>query len=216
LLENLKNYPRLYIITCHLWAARVFIAVIDIHVKQLVTLQILVFNYYSKFYTFAESTVRNCEPCGTNLIPYPLSTGPNCGERMYFSFDCNSSTGQVSFKAPSGTFRVASIDPSNRTFVIQVKHVGYNRNSSGPTQLLNDSLPFIESTWQVTNSNDSSGIEAEVHISWDFPKEPSCNSSRDCKDWPYSTCKKARDEMRRCLCKLHFQWNGSTLNCTRG
>jgi hypothetical protein len=166
-----------------------------------------VFNYYSKFYSFAESSVRNCEPCGTNLIPYPLSTGPNCGDGMYFYFDCNNSTGQVSFKAPSGTYRVASIDPATQTFVIQVKQVGYDKNSRA-TQLLDDSLPFIE-------SNFSSGVEAEVEISWKTPNEPSCTSSRDCKDWPNSTCSRAADEKKRCLCNNgSSQWDGSNLNCT--
>jgi hypothetical protein len=187
-------------ITCHPRAARVC--------------QAACYNYYSKFYTFTESTVRNCEPCGTNLIPYPLSTGPNCGDSMYFSFDCNSSTGQISFKAPSG-YRVASIDPSTQTFVIQVKHVGYDRNSRA-TQLLNDSLPFIESTWLFPNSSKfSSGVEAEVKISWETPHEPSCNSSRDCKEWPNSTCNVTR-EGKRCLCTGNFLWDGSNLNCTKG
>jgi len=151
---------------------------------------------------------------GTNLIPYPLSTGPNCGEHTYFKLDCNSSTGQVKFKAPSGTYRVASIDPSTRTFVIQVKYVGYDRNS-GATQLLNDSLPFIESTWLFTNSSNSSGTEAEVKISWETPHEPSCNSSRDCKEWPNSTSNVTRDG-KRCLCTGNFQWDGSNLNCNKG
>uniref|UniRef100_A0A2N9H967 Protein kinase domain-containing protein n=1 Tax=Fagus sylvatica TaxID=28930 RepID=A0A2N9H967_FAGSY len=45
-----------------------------------------------------EQTVRNCKPCGTNMIPYPLSTSSNCGDPMYFSFYCNTTSGQVSFK----------------------------------------------------------------------------------------------------------------------
>jgi hypothetical protein len=175
-----------------------------------------VFNYYSKFYSFAESSVRNCEPCGTNLIPYPLSTGPNCGDGMYSYFDCNSFTGRVSFKAPNGTYRVASIDPSTRTFVIQVKQIGYDRNSSA-TQLLNDSLPFIKSTRYIPESgNFSSGIEAEVEISWKTANEPSCTSSRDCKDWPNSTCNRATDGKKRCLCNGSFQWDGPNLNCSKG
>jgi hypothetical protein len=145
------------------------------------------------------------------LIPYPLSTGPNCGDRMYLSFDCNSSTGQVSFKAPSSTYRVASIDQSTRTFVIQV-NVGLERNSIG-TQLLNDSMPFIE----LFNDSGkfSSSVEAEIKISWETPHEPSCNSSGDCKEWPNSTCNATRDE-KRCLCTGNFLWDGSNLNCTKG
>ncbi|MCH92973.1 G-type lectin S-receptor-like serine/threonine-protein kinase, partial [Trifolium medium] len=27
-----------------------------------------------------ESTAKSCKPCGTYIIPYPLSTGPKCGD----------------------------------------------------------------------------------------------------------------------------------------
>ncbi|XP_030930946.1 G-type lectin S-receptor-like serine/threonine-protein kinase At4g03230 [Quercus lobata] len=81
-----------------------------------------------------EPTVQNCEPCGTNMIPYPLSTSSNCGDPMYFSFNCNTTSGQVSFKALSGTYRVTSIDQNTSKFFIQVKDVGNLR--------LNQSLPF--------------------------------------------------------------------------
>jgi hypothetical protein len=170
------------------------------------------FNYNSKFYTFAEPTVRNCEPCGTNLIPYPLSTGPNCGDTIYFSFYCNTSSGQVSFKAPSGTYRVASINPSTRKFVIQFKHIEniYDRNPVGNLEL-NPSLPF-----NATIGNFSSEVEAEVEISWVPPQEPTCILLTDCKDWPNSICNITKDGKERCLCKQNFQWNGSTLNCTEG
>jgi hypothetical protein len=176
-----------------------------------------VFNYYFKFYSFAESTVRNCEPCGTNLIPYPLSTSPNCGDPMYFSFYCNTSSGQVSFKAPSGTYRVATINPSTRKFVIQVKHADkLNARNSGGNPQLNQPLPFNATMNFTFFSNFRSEVEAEVEISWIPPQEPNCTLSKDCKDWPNSTCKITRDGKRRCLCNQNFRWNGSTLNCTEG
>ncbi|KAL4363301.1 hypothetical protein GQ457_04G005170 [Hibiscus cannabinus] len=66
-----------------------------------------------------ESTKRSCETCGTNLIPYPLSTGPKCGDATYRSFRCNVTSGEVTFDVPSGNYRVTSIDPETRKFVIQ-------------------------------------------------------------------------------------------------
>ncbi|XP_059449196.1 G-type lectin S-receptor-like serine/threonine-protein kinase At4g03230 isoform X2 [Corylus avellana] len=154
-----------------------------------------------------EPTVSNCEPCGTNVIPYPLSTGPNCGDPMYFSFYCNSSTRQVSFKTPSGTYRVDSINPSTATFVIKVNDAE-NPEARSPrgTLLLNYTLPFNTPGRFTAN---------EVEISWEPPLEPTCTLLTNCKGWPNSTCEITRDGERRCLCKQNFRWNGSTVTCTR-
>ena len=174
------------------------------------------FNYSSGLYIFAESTTRNCEPCGTNMIPYPLSTEPNCGDPKYFSFYCDNSTGQVSFKTPSGTYRVVSIDPSTRKFVILVKNAGYDRNSRGILQL-NGLLPFNKTSLLMADSgNYSSEVKDEEEISWKLPLEPTCTSFIDCKDWPNSTCNVASDGQSRCLCIENYLWNGSNLNCTKG
>uniref|UniRef100_A0A2N9FQW7 Receptor-like serine/threonine-protein kinase n=1 Tax=Fagus sylvatica TaxID=28930 RepID=A0A2N9FQW7_FAGSY len=154
-----------------------------------------------------EQTVRNCKPCGTNMIPYPLSTSSNCGDPMYFSFDCNTTSGQVSFKAPSGTYRVTGIDPNTRMFLIQVK--------GGGNPWLNQSLPFNLTSPRNSSSKISSEVTDDVEIVWEPPLEPICNLPADCKDWPYSTCKSARDGKRRCLCNISFQWDGTKLNCTK-
>ncbi|KAI9094172.1 hypothetical protein K1719_026754 [Acacia pycnantha] len=39
------------------------------------------------------SNAGACEPCGTTIVPYPLSTGPNCGDPLYFKLNCDNSTG---------------------------------------------------------------------------------------------------------------------------
>ncbi|XP_030929143.1 G-type lectin S-receptor-like serine/threonine-protein kinase At4g03230 [Quercus lobata] len=153
-----------------------------------------------------EPTVQNCKPCGTNMIPYPLSTSSNCGDPMYFSFNCNTS-GQVSFKAPSGTYRVSSINQNTSKFFIQVKDVGSLR--------LNQSLPFNLTTPRNSSSNVSSRVTDDVEIVWEPPLEPICNLSADCWDWPHSTCKSAIDGKRRCLCTKSFQWDGTNLSCTQ-
>ncbi|KMT10646.1 hypothetical protein BVRB_5g117630 [Beta vulgaris subsp. vulgaris] len=66
-----------------------------------------------------DPTLRACNHCGTYIIPYPLSTGGNCGNPSYSHFHCNKQTGQVHFSTPSGNFRVNSIDPDNKLFSIQ-------------------------------------------------------------------------------------------------
>ena len=169
---------------------------------------LFVFIHYLKLDCFAETTVKNCEPCGTNLIPYPLSTSSNCGDPMYFSFDCSTTLGLVSFKAPSGTYRVTGIDPNTRTFLIQVK--------DGRSPQLNQSLPFNLTSPRNSSSKNSSEVTDDVEIVWEPPLEPTCNLPADCKDWPHSTCKSARDGKRRCLCNISFQWDGTKLNCTKG
>ncbi|XP_041004770.1 G-type lectin S-receptor-like serine/threonine-protein kinase At4g03230 [Juglans microcarpa x Juglans regia] len=157
-----------------------------------------------------ESTARDCEPCGTNIIPYPLSTRPNCGEPMYFSFYCNDSTGQVSFMPAYSTpgYRIESIDPSTRTFVIQVKYAG-NRtvagNSEGNLRLIS-SLLFNVTRWLSSD---------EVEIRWNPPPEPTCISSSDCMAWTNSTCMATTDGEERCHCNPNFRWDALNLHCVK-
>ncbi|XP_035539985.1 G-type lectin S-receptor-like serine/threonine-protein kinase At4g03230 isoform X1 [Juglans regia] len=155
-----------------------------------------------------ETTARNCEPCGTNTIPYPLSTSLNCGDTTYFSFYCNMSSGQVSFNAPSGNYCVTSINPSTRNFFIRPNDKSLNDKNPRRDLQLNPALPFYVS------DDDSGKSSSEVEISWDPPGEPSCSSWADCKDWPQSTCN-PRGHGKRCLCNRNFQWNGLNLNCTK-
>ncbi|KAM4110553.1 hypothetical protein ACB094_03G203600 [Castanea mollissima] len=165
------------------------------------------------------SSARNCEPCGTNVIPYPLSTSPNCGDPMYFSFLCDISTGQLSFKAPSGLYRVDSIHPMEQKFVIQVKNYTDNFKYRNSADLgLNHSLPFsvnYVNYWLPDPGNLSSEITG-VEISWEPPLEPTCISTAECNDWPHSTCNATKDGKKRCHCAPNFRWDVSNLNCTQG
>nr|POE94090.1 wall-associated receptor kinase-like 15 [Quercus suber] len=133
-----------------------------------------------------EPTVRNCEPCGTNMIPYPLSASSNCGDPMYFSFNCNTTSGQI---------------------VLQlIDFVQICRWCLKPLFVqLQVGLWWLN----VLGWND-------VEIVWEPPLEPICNLSTDCKDWPHSTCKSASDGKRRCLCTKSFRWDGTKLSCTQG
>lgn len=164
---------------------------------------------------FAAFTKRNCETCGINLIPYPLSTKADCGDPKYFSFLCNTSIGQINFMAPSGTYPVTGINPDSRNFTIQVKGAdSYRRNAEGHFQL-NQSLPFkfigLNSNFDLRSKNGY-----EVVIGWEPPQEPTCASPRDCEEWPHSTCNLTNNGERRCLCKETFRWDGIALNFTQG
>ncbi|KAM5580814.1 G-type lectin S-receptor-like serine/threonine-protein kinase [Rosa sericea] len=172
-----------------------------------------------------ESTVRDCEPCGTTMIPYPLSTGVDCGDLMYFRFNCNTLTGQVSFVGLNGTFRVISIKPSMQKLVLKglpAKEVDKcDRRNRTKTLQLNISFPFKISSWCNADLGDfssevfSSGVLDVAELGWELPLEPACNTSADCKGWPNSTCNPARDGMKRCLCNKSFQWNAYNFNCTQ-
>ncbi|CAL9013906.1 unnamed protein product [Prunus brigantina] len=166
-----------------------------------------------------ESTGRDCEPCGTTMIPYPLSIGLGCGDPLYLRFKCNASTGQVSFMGPSGNgnYRVISINSRTNFLIITVDNC--DPGKVGEYQELNQ-LPFRVIKWCQANvgnfsSEDSSSGSPVVEMGWDPPLEPTCNTSADCWGWPHSTCNPAKDGKKRCHCNANFRWNGSNLNCTQ-
>ncbi|XVE92858.1 hypothetical protein REPUB_Repub01dG0139300 [Reevesia pubescens] len=171
-----------------------------------------------------EPTVRNCETCGTNLVPYPLSTGPKCGDPTYSSFYCNNYTDQLSFMTPSGNYNIIRVNPEARIFVIQMQAEERDNcddmvSSESKILQLSQSSPFNVSSscssglGNFTTDSPLNG-KFEVEISWKPPLEPTCTSSSDCKDWPHSTCNKTGNGQKRCLCNTTFRWDGSALNCT--
>nr|TKS16476.1 hypothetical protein D5086_0000023030 [Populus alba] len=162
-----------------------------------------------------ESKAKSCEPCGINVIPYPLSNGSDCGDPMYSSFYCDNSTGKLSFKTHNGTYNVTTINQDTRTFVIQEKDVDdCNASTRGQIRKFNTSFPFkVNSSKRWCDSNVSSQGLVEIVIGWEPPQEPVCSSSSDCDDWPNSTCNKKGNGTARCLCNSNFWWDGNALNC---
>ena len=174
---------------------------------------------------FAASKAKSCEPCGTNVIPYPLSTGSDCGDPAYFSFYCNNSIGKLSFKTPSGIYNVTTINQDTRTFLIRGKYVDdCNDGTRGQIREFNTSFPFKMYTYKawcgtVTGnfiSKVSSQGLVEIDIGWEPPPEPVCSKSSDCDDWPNSTCNVTGNGTARCLCNSNFWWDGMALNCVQG
>ncbi|KAF9661835.1 hypothetical protein SADUNF_Sadunf19G0110100 [Salix dunnii] len=171
-----------------------------------------------------ELKAKSCEPCGINVIPYPLSTGSDCGDPMYFSFHCNTSTGKLSFKTQNGTYNVTNIDQD--TFAIQDKDVDLCKSStSGLMRKFNLSLPFKKSSFTLRcdtvagnfGSNISSQGLVEIVIGWEPPPEPVCTSPADCEDWPNSTCKNVTGNGKmRCHCNSNFRWDAMALKCVQG
>ncbi|CAN6574357.1 unnamed protein product [Malus baccata var. baccata] len=173
-----------------------------------------------------ESTVRDCKPCGTTIIPYPLSTRLGCGDPMYVSFKCNDSTGQVSFVGLNDTlFRVISINSSTQRFFIQGFHTENVDNCDPRNRAvnwqINPSFPFkVISPCNADLGNFSPEVLSSrgpnvVAMGWELPMEPTCTTPADCRDWPHSICNPARDGKKRCLCETNFRWNGLILRCTQ-
>ncbi|KAB5512975.1 hypothetical protein DKX38_030003 [Salix brachista] len=168
---------------------------------------------------------KSCEPCGLNVIPYPLSTGSDCGDPMYFSFHCDNSTGKLSFKTQNGTYNVTTIDQDKRTFVIQDKDVDHcNSSTRGHLRKFNLSFPFKMNAFKPRcdtvagnfGSNISSQGLVEIVIGWEPPREPLCTSSADCEDWANSSCNVAGNDIVRCHCNSNFRWDGMALKCVQG
>ena len=146
---------------------------------------------------------------------------------MYFSFYCDNSTAKLSFEAPTGNYNVTNINPTTKTFVIQIqaKKEDSCNARNGVVPQLNQSLD--SSPFDLNKVNPRCGAEAEnssvilseaimeIEIAWQPPREPICNSSRDCKDWTFSTCS-VTNGITRCLCNANFTGDRSALNCTPG
>ncbi|AEE82295.1 Wall-associated receptor kinase galacturonan-binding domain [Arabidopsis suecica] len=162
-----------------------------------------------------ESTSRDCVTCGTNIIPYPLSTAPGCGDSNYLSFNCNMSTGQVIFKGSNSSYNITSINPDTRRFLIKIKDVVVNCTTVNQISRLSELK--LSSPFHLTGKCNADTVTGgtEVEIRWDPPLEPTCSLSADCKDWPNSSCSKSGEGKKQCFCNHDFKWNGFNLNCTQ-
>ncbi|XP_057523075.1 wall-associated receptor kinase-like 20 [Amaranthus tricolor] len=71
------------------------------------------------FLTAVKSTTstRECPPCGTTRVPYPLSTSPTCGDPNY-KILCNKNT-TLLFPTSNNTYPIKSIIPTNQRLIIE-------------------------------------------------------------------------------------------------
>jgi len=151
-------------------------------------------------------TAKSCEPCGTYAIPYPLSTGPNCGDPSYNKFNCTKSTGKVSFMMRGGiSYPVTEIDEDNRMFFIQPDY----SNSLNPSFNPQNSIDFPFSLAEYTEG-------VVIKINWRPAPEPPCSKPIDCLNWPHSTCRATREGEIRCHCDSNYIWNATIMRCTQG
>lgn len=101
-------------------------------------------------YIVLATAALHCGNCGQTPMPYPLSTGPNCGDQSY-TVRCTA--GKLWVDGLNGSaYMITSIDPQNQRLIIRPPSLVPNTclssdlNSEGIH--LDDTLPF-----NITSSN---------------------------------------------------------------
>ncbi|KAK7379198.1 hypothetical protein VNO80_04653 [Phaseolus coccineus] len=94
------------------------------------------------------STPNSCSNCGDSVVPYPLSTNENCGDKRYKVY-CNDE--ELEFISATGTYyKILRIDSSANKLVIRpsliLKNTCYSSDLLMGGLLLDESLPFNIST----------------------------------------------------------------------
>ncbi|KAK1409440.1 hypothetical protein QVD17_35966 [Tagetes erecta] len=170
---------------------------VNLPVRVLVPLMVLV------VHTTCAMAIR-CPDCGTNLVPYPLSTESACGQQPY-KIQCDG--GVLKFDTLNNTYPIISILSRNRTLVIQQPNLLANTCTKGDHATnsiqLNNSLPFTISHINCTN--------LLVELKWVLPPEPPCKTDACCES--SATCRAAIDGSLRCFCKPRFHWDAILGEC---
>ncbi|XP_016446839.1 wall-associated receptor kinase-like 20 [Nicotiana tabacum] len=94
-------------------------------------------------------SARRCADCGSSPVPYPLSTGPDCGDQFY-KIRCTST--QLLFDTLNNSYPITSISPETQRLTIQpspfLPNTCITQDISTIGVQLNSSLPF-----NITSSN---------------------------------------------------------------
>ncbi|KAL5581845.1 hypothetical protein UlMin_014287 [Ulmus minor] len=158
-----------------------------------------------------ELTKRDCEICGTTIIPYPLSTAPNCGDPLYRNFTCDN--GQVYFQAAGVTYRVTNINREQRNFFINIDD---SYNCTNTDEMANPRRLNQSSVFTVKNGcrYNKDGRLRELEVEWTPPLQPLCDTYDKCTDFTDSSCAAAEDGKKRCICNPPFHWDTENFKCT--
>lgn len=93
--------------------------------------------------------LKSCPNCGHISVPYPLSTGPGCGDQLY-KVRCNAGT--LWLDALNGTYRITSINSPTQSLIIRPPGFANNKCIAADFQSqgiqLDNNLPF-----NITSSN---------------------------------------------------------------
>ncbi|GAB2212485.1 hypothetical protein Droror1_Dr00020456 [Drosera rotundifolia] len=123
------------------------------------------------------TAVTHCPPCGNTTVPYPLSTGSNCGDQDY-KVQCDAGT--LKFPSANNSYVISSVDPDTQKIVIEpaefepgrcitedITSVGVQLNSTLPFNITGDNtIMFLNCTDTLLQSplNCSSNSLCHVYI----------------------------------------------------
>ncbi|KAM4090898.1 hypothetical protein ACJW30_09G097800 [Castanea mollissima] len=118
-----------------------------------------------------------CEDCGHTLVPYPLSTGPNCGDQSY-KVQCKADT--LWFNALNGSsYMITSINPQTQRLILRPS--GLAKNTCMAADLwshgiqLDDNLPF-----NITSSNTVMLMKCSIEM---LQFSMNCSSASICHNY---------------------------------
>ncbi|XP_048319519.2 wall-associated receptor kinase-like 20 [Ziziphus jujuba] len=124
------------------------------------------------------ASAKRCPDCGLTRVPYPLSTGPDCGDPQY-KVRCNAGT--LWFDTLNGSsYVITSINQLNQRFVIRPPGLADNKTCMAADFgsqgiILDDNLPF-----NITSSNTVVGMNCSSHV---LQLSVNCTSSSPCHDY---------------------------------
>ncbi|KAL1545540.1 non-specific serine/threonine protein kinase [Salvia divinorum] len=103
------------------------------------------FSLLAIFLPFA-AAVMHCGPCGKTPVPYPMSSGPNCGDQAY-KIKCDPNTSTLHFiSKPGRLYPITSIDTRSQRMLIRPPSVlpgtCFSEDFSSEGFQMDDSLPF--------------------------------------------------------------------------
>ncbi|KAE8661115.1 Wall-associated receptor kinase-like 15 [Hibiscus syriacus] len=172
--------------------------------------------------------LKVCHNCGRIPVPYPLSTGPDCGGPWY-KVRCNEGTLWLDTLNGS-SYEISSVNPMTQTLIIVPPGLAKDTCMAADfaTQgiQLDENLPFnITSTntvmlmnWAIQRLMPIVGHcqfavvkwpKPGMEIQWLLPREPECKLPENCIGLSNSMCltDPGNARLSRCLCKPGFQWN---------
>ncbi|KAH7856004.1 hypothetical protein Vadar_031536 [Vaccinium darrowii] len=149
----------------------------------------------------AAAATTNCPNCGTTEVPYPLSTGPNCGDQSYKVL-CDTTDNSLKFETLNNTYPIASISPQIQRFVIQpspfLPNTCVTQDLSTLGIQMNSSLPF-----NITSSNTIMYLNCTTLL---LSSPLNCTSTSLCHTYANATAGACQDAPICCT----FQAGGST------